>query len=81
MKIKPAKSDDELPVGEDDEPLREMTKAEEAELDAWIERNKDALKTSIRKADEEYARGHYYTLEEVMAEIRERRNLRGNKDE
>jgi hypothetical protein len=39
----------------------------EAEWDAWGERNKEALQESFRKAEEQYARGEYYTLDEVMA--------------
>jgi len=42
----------------------------EAEWDAWGERNKDALQASFDKARADYARGHYFTLEEVMAEIK-----------
>jgi hypothetical protein len=41
----------------------------EAELDAWIERNKDALNASIEKAHQEYLRGEYYTIEETMARV------------
>jgi len=43
--------------------------ADEAAMDAWIERNKDALKASFKKAREEYERGHYFTHEQVWAEI------------
>jgi hypothetical protein len=50
--------------------------ADEAALDAWIERNKDALNASIRKADEEFAHGKYFTLDEVMAELKARRTAR-----
>ena len=42
----------------------------EAEWDAWGERNKEALKRSLREANEQIERGEYYTLEEVMAELR-----------
>ncbi|MEI9929354.1 MAG: hypothetical protein WDM89_01975 [Rhizomicrobium sp.] len=48
----------------------------EAEWDAWGERNKDALQASFDKAREDYARGHYYTLDEVMAHIRARAKRR-----
>jgi len=43
--------------------------ADEAALDAWIERNKDALNASIDKARAEFERGHYFTHEQVWAEV------------
>ena len=43
--------------------------ADEAALDAWIERNKEALRASFKKAREEYERGEYYTHEQVWAEV------------
>jgi hypothetical protein len=46
------------------------TEEEWAEADRWLERNKDALNESIRRSDEEFARGEYYTHEEVMAHIK-----------
>ena len=48
----------------------------DAEWDVWFERNKEALQQSFRKAREEYERGEYYTLEEVMAELEERAKRR-----
>jgi len=42
----------------------------EAEWDAWSERNKDALQASFDKARADYARGHYFTLEETMARVK-----------
>jgi predicted transcriptional regulator len=45
-------------------------------LDAYLWRNRDAINASIRKSNEEYARGHYYTAEEVMAEIKARAKKR-----
>jgi antitoxin ParD1/3/4 len=50
--------------------------ADEAAVDAWVKRNKGALNESIRQADEEFARGEYYTLDEVMAELKARRAAR-----
>jgi hypothetical protein len=48
----------------------------EAEWDAWGERNKEALQASFDKAREDYARGHYHTLDEVMAELKARAKRR-----
>ncbi|MEI9992108.1 MAG: hypothetical protein WDM86_18980 [Rhizomicrobium sp.] len=76
MTIKSAKPDSDLPAEDDDDIPRPPTEQEEAELDAWIERNKDALNASFRKADAEYARGHYYTLEEVLAHLESDRRAR-----
>jgi hypothetical protein len=42
----------------------------EDEFDAFLWRNRRALNASARKAREEYARGEYYTLDEVMARVR-----------
>ncbi|MBV9991834.1 MAG: hypothetical protein JOZ72_11130 [Alphaproteobacteria bacterium] len=38
--------------------------------DAYLYRNRHAINESCDRADEEYARGNYYTIEEVMAHIR-----------
>ena len=46
-----------------------LTPEEEAEQDAWFERNKDILRESFRRAEEEFARGEGYTLEEVEAHL------------
>ncbi|MEJ0025861.1 MAG: hypothetical protein WDN01_07530 [Rhizomicrobium sp.] len=81
MTIKSAKPESNVPVEDDEDFLRPPTEQETAELDAWIERNKDALNASIRRAREDFARGESYTLEDVMAEIRERRRLRTCQDE
>jgi hypothetical protein len=48
----------------------------DAEWDAWGERNKEALQESFDKARADYARGHYHTLDEVMAELEQRAKLR-----
>jgi hypothetical protein len=40
------------------------------EMDAYLWRNRHAINQSCDRADEEYARGHYYTIEEVMAHVR-----------
>ncbi|MEJ1970144.1 MAG: hypothetical protein WDN03_16165 [Rhizomicrobium sp.] len=50
-----------------------MTVEEEAEIDAWTARNKDALDASIRKSREDYARGRFHTQEQVDAELAARR--------
>ena len=63
-----APSDDALP--DDDAPFREPTEEEWAEVDAWTERNKDALNESIRQAREQFARGEFFTHEEVWARVR-----------
>ncbi len=81
MTIKSAKPESNVPVEDDEDFLRPPTEQETAELDAWIDRNKDALNASIRRAREDFARGESYTLEDVMAEIRERRRLRTCQDE
>ena len=43
---------------------------EEAAIDAWEERNRDALNESIRQGRENYAKGNYSSLEDAMARIR-----------
>jgi hypothetical protein len=53
--------------------------ADEAALDAWIERNKEALKASFKKSKEEFERGEYYTHEQVWADIRAQRARRCNR--
>jgi hypothetical protein len=52
--------------------------ADEAALDAWLERNKDALNASADRAREEYERGEYYTHEQVWADIKAQRARRRN---
>ena len=46
------------------------SEAEWDEIDRWIERNKDALNASFEKADAEFARGEYRTLDEVMERVK-----------
>ena len=43
--------------------------AEEAAMDAYIERNKDAINASIDLAREQHARGEYFTHEQVFADL------------
>jgi len=53
----------------DEATFREPADEEWAEIDSWEERNKDALAESFRRADEEYARGEFFTEEEVWARV------------
>jgi hypothetical protein len=82
MVTKPAKPKadlkDSVALSENDV-LRPMTPAEEAEMDAWLLRNKDALNASIRKSREQFARGEFYTQEQVDAELAARRHRRLSK--
>jgi hypothetical protein len=64
---------------DDDVPFRAPTEEEWAELDAWEERNKDALNASIRRAREEYARGEFVTHEEVLRLLEADRLARARK--
>ena len=41
----------------------------EDEFDAYLWRNRHAINASARKAREEYARGEYHTIDEVMARV------------
>jgi hypothetical protein len=50
--------------------------AEQAELEAYLERNKGALGASIEQARAELARGEYYTLEQVIADVEAERQRR-----
>ena len=45
-------------------------------LDAFLWRNRHAIRESCDRAEEDYARGHYYTGEEVLAEIKARAKKR-----
>jgi hypothetical protein len=65
-KPEPPKKGLEEPEAEYVDDGREMT---DAELEAWEERNKDALQASFDRAREAYARGEWYTWEEVKAEL------------
>lgn len=38
--------------------------------DAYLWRNRHAINESIREGREQFARGEYYTIEEVMAHVR-----------
>lgn len=48
----------------------------DAEIDAWLERNHEALNASCDEAEAKIERGEYYTWEEVMAELKEQARLR-----
>lgn len=50
--------------------------ADEAAVDGFIERNRDALNASIEKARVEFERGEYLTLDQVRANLTARRRLR-----
>lgn len=52
-----------------DEELGDYPEFSEAELDAWFERNHKALNASLREAEEQFARGEYYTIDEVMERL------------
>jgi predicted transcriptional regulator len=43
--------------------------AEEAAMGAYIERNKDGINASIDLAREQYARGEFFTHEQVFADL------------
>jgi predicted transcriptional regulator len=53
--------------------------ADEAALDTFLRRNKDAINASIEKAHEEFERGEYFTLDEVMADLKAQRAVRKRK--
>ena len=44
----------------------------EAEMDAWIARNRDAINESIREADREFAEGKAepWDMDEMLADLR-----------
>jgi len=50
--------------------------ADEAALDAYLERNKDALNASIEEARAEFARGEYFTIDQVVADLAAQRDRR-----
>ena len=54
--------------------------ADEAAMDAFLERNKDAINAGVKLADEQFARGEYFTEAEVFAyleaEALRRRNVK-----
>jgi len=45
----------------------------EAEMEAWIARNRDAINESLREARQEFAEGKTepWSMEDVMAEVEE----------
>jgi hypothetical protein len=47
--------------------------ADEARMDAWLQRNKDALNASAKKALEEFKRGEYFSDEDVTAALKAHR--------
>ncbi len=58
---------------------QEQENRSDAEWGAWFKRNADALNASCEEAEAQIARGEYFTLEEVMAELNaqaERRKAR-----
>ena len=59
------------PVPEDDEPFG--PELSEAEMDAWIARNRDAINESLREARQELAEGRAepWDMDEIMAEVEE----------
>ncbi len=50
--------------------------ADEAALDAYVKRNKDALNASIENAHAEFERGEYFTLDQTMADVRAQQQRR-----
>jgi antitoxin ParD1/3/4 len=57
------------PVPDDDDLGSELS---EAEMDAWIARNRDAINESIREADQEFAEGKAepWDMDEMLADLR-----------
>jgi predicted transcriptional regulator len=53
--------------------------ADEAVLDTYLQRNKDALNASIEKAHAEFEKGEYFTLDRVMADVRAQQQRRPRK--
>jgi predicted transcriptional regulator len=49
---------------------------DEAALDAYLTRNKNALNASIKRAESEFERGEYFTLEQAMADVRAQQQRR-----
>ena len=47
--------------------------ADEAAMDAYLRRNKDALNASAERAMAEFERGETFTLDQVMSEVRAQR--------
>jgi hypothetical protein len=62
---KPGLEEPEAQYEQQDEELGECHEFSEAYWDAWFERNHKALNASIRKAEEQFARGEYYTMDQV----------------
>ncbi|MGH6871758.1 MAG: hypothetical protein ACREHE_09640 [Rhizomicrobium sp.] len=53
--------------------------ADEAKLDTYLKRNKDGLNASIEKAHTEFERGEYFTMDQVMADMRAQQQRRSRK--
>jgi hypothetical protein len=49
---------------------------DEAALDAYLKRNKDALNDSVKKSRSEFERGEYFTLDQAMADVRAQQQRR-----
>jgi hypothetical protein len=50
--------------------------ADDAFVDAFIARNREALIESIEETDRQFERGEVHTLDEVMVELAKRRSRR-----
>jgi hypothetical protein len=61
---KPGLEESEAQYKPEDDDTVEFT---DAYWDAWIERNSEALRESLREANAQIERGEYRTLEEVIA--------------
>ena len=57
------------PVPDDDDFGPELS---EAEMDAWIARNRDAINESLREARQEFAEGKAepWNMDEILADLR-----------
>jgi predicted transcriptional regulator len=64
---KPGLEESEAQYKPEDDDAVEFT---DAYLDAWFERNAEALNASLDEAEAQIERGEWYTLEEVMARVR-----------
>jgi hypothetical protein len=50
--------------------------ADDAALDVYLQRNKQALNASIEKAHAEFERGEYFTLDQAVADVAAQRQRR-----
>ncbi len=50
--------------------------ADDALIDGFVARNREALIESIEETDKQFERGEIHTLDEAMAELEKRRALR-----